>query len=453
MKRRFILSAFVMIIAVINIFAAKKDSKVCQYELSNGIPVYIKNAGNGDFCSIYIIVKGGVTYLTPETSGLEDAVFSMLSKGSASYTRDDLKKYFFETHGEFESFSSVAGSAFGMNCLSRYFDDTFARFSEAFMAPVFPQKEYDLLMNDYRQGVQETLNDPQSMLFYYAGMMLYQNHPYAAKVDVTQDSLQNITYDSVVSFYKTLLDSRRISIVAAGCYDNEKLLRLLNTAFSGIKAGTAPLHSEKIPEITVEGSPVVLVHQDAAGAAEVMRAFSSPSVKSPDYLTACITARVFTDIMYNIVREKNGICYTPISQVLSSDAPFGIEMLIRTSDLKRFSSALEECRSIMWSGKTISSINEDGTYVLEPLEKRLEGYVNSYITSKYFSQATVGGVALRMTASLLQFGDVSFADKRMESVKKITVTDIERVFDTYWVKPKGRWFAVVGPMEEEKISF
>ena len=95
MKRRFVLSAFVLMLAVINVFATKKDSKVRQYELSNGIPVYIKDAGNGDFCSIYIIVKGGVTYLTPENSGLEDAVFSMLSKGSASYTRDELKKYFF----------------------------------------------------------------------------------------------------------------------------------------------------------------------------------------------------------------------------------------------------------------------------------------------------------------------------------------------------------------------
>ena len=79
--------------------------------------------------------------------------------------------------------------------------------------------------------------------------------------------------------------------------------------------------------------------------------------------------------------------------------------------------------------------------------------MNRYITSRYYSQATVNGTALRMSASLLQFGDVSFADKRVETVKKITVTDIERVFDTYWVKPKGRWFAVVGPMEEEKISF
>lgn len=453
MKRRFVLSAFVLMLAVINVFATKKDSKVRQYELSNGIPVYIKDAGNGDFCSIYIIVKGGVTYLTPENSGLEDAVFSMLSKGSASYTRDELKKYFFETHGEFRSYVSFAGSAFGMNCLSHYFDDTFARFAEAFMAPAFSQKEYELLMNDYRQDVQETLNDPQSMLFYYAGMMLYQDHPYAAKVSVTPDSMKNITYDAVVSFYKTLLDSRRISIVAAGCYDSEKLLGLLNGAFSGIKAGTSPLHTEKIPEISVEGSPVVLVHQNAAGAAEVMRAFASPSAKSPDYLTACITAAIFTDIMHNIVREKNGICYTPVSQVLNSDAPFGVEMLVRTTDLKKFSSALEECRSILRSGKTISSINEDGTYVLEPLEKRLEGYVNRYITSRYYSQATVNGTALRMSASLLQFGDVSFADKRVETVKKITVTDIERVFDTYWVKPKGRWFAVVGPMEEEKISF
>ena len=107
----------------------------------------------------------------------------------------------------------------------------------------------------------------------------------------------------------------------------------------------------------------------------------------------------------------------------------------------------------MRSGKTISAINPDGSYVLEPIESRLEGYINSFITSRYSSQATVGGVALRLASSLLQYGDVTASDRKNEEVKNITVTDIERVFDIYWVKNPGRWFAVVGPSEEENIQF
>lgn len=451
--RKIIFTAVFLASSVSSVFAAKAESKIITEKLSNGIPVYIKNSGNGDFCSVYMVFKGGVSYLTKETSGLETSVFSMLSKGSKSYTKPELKKFFYETHGSFNYYSINAGSVFGMNCLSRYFDETFARYSEAVLSPVFPQEDYNLLVNDLRQQVQESLTDPSSMLLYYMGMMLYENHPYSAKSSVTQESIENITYDAIVSHYKTLVDSRRISIVASGGFDSSKLLSLLENAFGGIQAGKEPLKSLRIPKLKVEGEPVVLVNQNASGAAQILRAFPSPSISDPDYLTACIAAKIYSDIMYNIVREKNGMCYTPISQVTASEAPFGFEVLCNATALSGFAKALDECRSIMRSGKTISAINPDGSYVLEPIESRLEGYINSFITSRYSSQATVGGVALRLASSLLQYGDVTASDRKNEEVKNITVTDIERVFDIYWVKNPGRWFAVVGPSEEENIQF
>ncbi len=451
--KKIFFTALFIAASVSNVFAAKSESKIITEKLSNGIPVYIKNSGNGDFCSVFMVFKGGVNYLTKETSGLENSVFSMISKGSKSYTKAEIKKFFYETHGSFDWYSVNPGSVFGMNCLSRYFDETFSRYTEAVLSPVFSQDEYNLLVNDLRQQVQESLNDPSSMLLYYMGMMLYENHPYSAKTSVTQESLENITYDAIVSYYKTLIDSRRISIVASGVFDNSKLLASLENAFGGIPAGTEPLKTVRIPKISIEGEPVVLVNQNASGAAQILRAFASPAISDPDYLTACITAKIYSDIIYNIVREKNGMCYTPISQVTSSEAPYGFEILCNATALSGFTKALDECRSIMRSGKTISSINPDGTYVLEPLENRLEGYINSFITSRYSSQATVCGVASRLASSLLLYGDVAASDKKNEEVKKITVTDVERVFDIYWVKNPGRWFAVVGPSEEENIQF
>ena len=195
------------------------------------------------------------------------------------------------------------------------------------------------------------------------------------------------------------------------------------------------------------------MHEDASGAAFVLRAFASPSIKDDDYVAAKITSEIFSDIMSNVVREKNGICYTPMSGVVSSVAPFGFEFLYRVTDLKNFISAMNDSRVIIEAGNTIKAIDAEGNYILEPISDRLQGYINSYITAKYSSQATVNGIANRMAGSLLQFGDVSCSDMLTEKVKSITVQDVKRVFKKYWIDESSRWFAVVGPADEEKITF
>ena len=58
-----------------------------------------------------------------------------------------------------------------------------------------------------------------------------------------------------------------------------------------------------------------------------------------------------------------------------------------------------------------------------------------------------------MAGSLLQFGDVSYSDMLTEKVKAITVQDVKRVFKKYWIDESSRWFAVVGPADEEKSTF
>ena len=98
-------------------------------------------------------------------------------------------------------------------------------------------------------------------------------------------------------------------------------------------------------------------------------------------------------------------------------------------------------------------VNDKGEFVYKNLEENLEGYINSYINKKYSSQGTTSGIAGRMCASLLQFGDIYSADLLTEKVKKVTTSDVLSVFKKYWVDMDSIWVAVVGPDEEDKVVF
>ncbi|MBP3562429.1 MAG: insulinase family protein [Treponema sp.] len=453
--KKLILSTIILFLCC-GLFAHQQEQQkeqVVQTELSNKIPVYVKQIPGSQISSVYIVVNGGTDYLTPETSGLENALFSMMVMGSEKYNYYDLRNFIFNTQSSFVPSSSRDGSVLGMVSLDYYFEETFDRFIDGFLNPSFAEKEYNNLITKYQQDLQSMLNDPSSMGFYYAEMLVYQNHPFSTSSAVLPESIDNITIPAMKKLHSQILDSRRISVVAVGSVDLQKLLVQLETTLGKIKPQNYPLKNQKIPEVTISGENLVTVHQAAKENAYILRIFPSPAVTDENYVTARIVCDVFSDILYNVVREKYGVCYTPGTNILSSDAPFGFEYLYRTSNLKDFAKYMEVARKIMLDGKIVSGVNDKGEFVYKNLEENLEGYINSYINKKYSSQGTTSGIAGRMCASLLQFGDIYSADLLTEKVKKVTTSDVLSVFKKYWVDMDSIWVAVVGPDEEDKVVF
>ena len=100
----------------------------------------------------------------------------------------------------------------------------------------------------------------------------------------------------------------------------------------------------------------------------------------------------------------------------------------------------------MKNGLIPSGKNKDGTWKTDRLEDRLEGYKNSYVNKKFATQASVSGVASRITAGLLQFGDIEAVDKLTIMAKACTANDVLRVYKNWWLSDNFRWFAVTNPV-------
>ena len=98
----------------------------------------------------------------------------------------------------------------------------------------------------------------------------------------------------------------------------------------------------------------------------------------------------------------------------------------------------------MQEGKVVSGRDASGNYIFVEIKDKLESYKNSFINSRYQSQATVSGVASRIASSLLITGNPYWSDEFASSVLNVTVDDIERVFEKYWLSSPSRYFCVVG---------
>ena len=234
-------------------FSVCAKEKIKSFTLENSIPVYVNLDSSSHFTSLSVIVSGGINYYSKEESGLEDAVFNMITSGSKKYSYSDLQDFYYRTGSSISSRTVKNGSVYIMNSIDYYFDETFDVFEDGFFSPLFEKKEFDNLKKSYELSIQNMLNSPVDLLVYYASQLIYENHPYSVSAKVQPESIKNITLEKVKEFYPSVLDSRRICIVASGNFDFEKLIALLNRKFSKIPALKSELKNQVIEPVEVSG--------------------------------------------------------------------------------------------------------------------------------------------------------------------------------------------------------
>ncbi|MCI1208996.1 MAG: insulinase family protein [Treponema sp.] len=429
------------------------DVKLENYTLNNGIPVYIKKNTANRLYALDIVVTGGSNMLSPEKSGLESSLFTMMTKGSDRYPYAEIQKIEYETNIGLSSYSLNEGSLLGISCIDYYFDRTLPLLVDAFMHPAYEDQQYQLLLQSARQSIQQRKNDPSSILYETAVKQIFKNHPYETRVNVTEDSLGNITVSDMKALHKTLMDAKRISIIAVGNIDGKALVEKLNKTIGTIPALEESFIPVSVPLQKISGDPVVVSHPSAEGTGYIARVLALPAIDSADFIPCCIASDIYSEILFNIVREKHGACYTPGSSVYATMSPTAFEYISKASDLQNITKYMAESRDLMVQGTLIAGKNKDGSYKFVPIDDKLEGYKNSFLNSQYASVQTNEGVASRMAVSLIRLGNTEQLDKISAKAEQVTAADIERVFKKYWVNNTSRWFAVVGPGDEQKIKF
>lgn len=450
-KLKLIISVLCCMFLSFSAFAATENVK--EYSLKNGIPVYYIENTDNSIDQVSIIVKGGRTYLKPEESGLEQALFCMMCRGSASYSFLKRQQICYEKSATIDYYNIDKASVLSLQCVNYYLKELLPLLTDGFMKPVYPKQVYDAMMTEFSQNLQSKYNDPWSLLHQTIRDTVYKGHPYEADIDVTAASLGNITVKAMKEWHKTVLDSRRICIIAVCSLNPEELLKQLDSTLGTIKALDTHLPEVQIDPVKISGEPVVLTHPAASGSGYAGYVFQAPSIKDDDYYAAKIAASIYSTVMYNIVRSKNGACYSTGANTASSEASYGSEYYYMISNLKDFAKYAKEARALMAAGKYIEKLNDNGSYELSSITSVIPGTKNALINSIYGATTKTGGRTALYCSALVDYNDLNAYTSMIDKIHAVTADDVVRAFKKYWVEQPGRWFAVVGPESVEAISF
>lgn len=414
------------------ILAASAFSQtVTEYKLKNGIPVYYMKNETNRVDSMSIRVKGGSSLYSKDQSGLEAALFYLMSAGSEKYSYEDLLSYYYLTKGSVTYMAWPESTQLNLSVIDKYFELYADILVDGFLHPQFRQDVYEKMMLYYQQTLQTTLSDAYSSLFDTAYGLIYEGHPYETRTSPTLESIGNITIEKIQGIQQKVYDADRIEVVAVTSCDAEKLVALLNESL-----GNLPSKSEgalpKIQDILPLTGYRVLQNPALGDSCFVARFYNSPCTTSSDFYAFALASLIYNTMAFNVVRVKYGACYTPSVELGGSSIGYAYEMAYRCTDRENVCSYFDEAKEIMKSGKVVVSTNADGTYVLADIEEVLEGYKNTYINSYYASQETTSGVVSKIFYSLDRTGSAQNLNFLVNSVRNVTASDIIEVFNKYF---------------------
>ncbi|MEI6766389.1 MAG: pitrilysin family protein [Bacteroidota bacterium] len=197
------------------------------HKLDNGIPVYIINGGTQDVMRLEFVFKAGSAC---QRHPLESwFAVKMLNDGTENYTAEQISgllEYYGAYIGAIPQKDNVTVS---LSLLSKHLEKVFPILEEVIKKPVFPEKEFNILIEQSRQKYiddQQRVSEIAAQKFNRA--IFGEHHPYGKILNLEDFSLFNREW--LHQFHRAKYSYDNVCIVVAGKIP-ENCFKLLNQYF------------------------------------------------------------------------------------------------------------------------------------------------------------------------------------------------------------------------------
>jgi zinc protease len=224
-----------------------------------------------------------------------------------------------------------------------------------------------------------------------------------------------------------------------------------------------------VPGFAGRVKPDVILQEfpESEGVAYVRGNFALPSPDHPDYPALVVAFTLLDDVLFEIVRTKNGACYSAWSHVHGFTAGYGSLVVYRTSVPGAVKRMIDESIGVLLKGQCLSGrvsasaegksgiggsaeeapagvvvpkVQAGGSFV--PIAEALPYYKRQFVTSFYEGQQTNLQVADEIASSVVYRGDYRSWLLFLDRVNAVAPADVVRVARQYLRDNPVLWVVV-----------
>ncbi len=281
-----------------------------KVELSNGIPVYLLDAGTQEVTRIEFIFRAGIRH--QEHALVSSGVNDMLDEGTHTRNAEVIAEEldFYGAFIETETQHDVA--SFTLFSLNKHLRSTLPVVQDIIRNASFPEHEFKIYLTNKRQRFLVD-NDKVSVLARrkFNELLFGTVHPYGAASKLPDFDL--LTRDALVDFHKKTHTSDRCTIVVSGKLP-ENIKEVLEAFFGDANwKGTTANADDKLPNAVTDSQRIHTIEKEGAVQSAIRIGRVLFNKTHPDYLGMQVLNTVLggyfgSRLMANI-REDKGYTY------------------------------------------------------------------------------------------------------------------------------------------------
>jgi len=404
--------------------------------LSNGIILYLYPDRTLPLLDLVGFIRGGRLYEPREKTGLARVAASQIrAGGTVSIAPDALNDELESLAASLELSAGDEALEVRLNVLSKHTERGIKLMADVLTRPAFDAGQLELVRGRLLEEVRRRRENPTELLYKeFAALHYTDGHPLGR--EPTEASLRSITRDDLVGFHRRHVRPDNLMLAAAGDFDKESLVALLEQ-YLGNWSANGRLSLPPVPNVETNPKPgVYLVDRPIPQSSIAIGHFgvdrANPDRQEIELMNQLLGGGGFTSRITKRVRSSEGLAYSVGSRFGTDGRQpglFQVVALTRTDATARAVAAiLDEIKRL-----------RDAPVPVSELDSVKEALTNSFL---FWFAEPVQTVRRLM---LLEFEGLplDYYQTLLERYRAVTSDRLQEVARRY-VKPDDLAIVVVG---------
>lgn len=401
--------------------------------LPTGIRLIIKEDHDLPAVSITGAFLGGTRLERPGDWGISNFAARMLTRGTSQRSFADIASTVGSWGGQVNGFSGRNSLGVSARFLSKDLYAALALLADVVQNSTFPDPEIAKVKADILAGIRAKKDRPMALLFDLFYKTLYPHFPYGHPISGTQETIQDMTRDRVMDWYRQLVFPSNFVLAVVGDVDAESLIPYVETLFSDFPASPGGL-----PDIPAE-PPLMEVregHIRRPGAqTHLVWGYLGAGLKSSENAAMALIKTALSGQsgrLFIQLRDEQSLAYavTAFRRPGLGTGAFGVYLACDPAKLNEAKTGIsEQLEAVRQKGLTREELDEARTYLLGNLA---------------IGQQTNASQAMQMALDELYGLGYTHRQRYREEIQSVTPEDIQAAAQKI-ILPEKHVIVTVGP--------
>jgi len=394
---------------------------VVQDTLPNGAALLVSEQRNLPMVLVRVVLDAGARRDPSGRGGLANLTSDVLTEGTAKRSAQQIKETIDFIGGSLGADVNTDYAVVSLQVLRKDLDTGLDLLADVLIHPAFKADELARRREAILASIRDDEDNPTSVAQKAFLPALFGDTPYGHPDEGTAESLARITRADVQDFFRRYYGPARAAVVVVGDLSAAEARERLGAVLRDWRG--VPVPPFVYPPFTVPPARIIRIDRPVTQAGIVMGNLGIAR-DNPDYETVAVMDYVlgsggFSSRLMDNIRTQAGLAYSVGSffAARKSPGPFEIVMQTKTASVEdAIARAREQVERIRNEPIADDELQEAQRYLTGSFPLRLDsdGKIADFIAQAWFYEL-----------------GMDYAERYIERVKAVTITDVQRVAQAY----------------------